>query len=161
MSLIQEVSAIIEGVANPAENTDKASVERVLQEVGNLLRATKDSMLTIYADVEAAATKDALKKAFGRLNGIWGMFMSLHVAPENSHLLLDAISSLGVSERMASFLDADISIKNALLDYKSAIVTQVAGTIRMREDQRRAAGIMDDELLSKLLPDPPSTSSDA
>ena len=31
----------------------------------------------------------------------------------------------------------------------------------MREDQRRAAGVMDDELLSKLLPDPPSTSSDA
>ena len=161
MSLIQEVSAIIETVANPAPNNDKASVDRVLQEVGNLLRATKDSMLAIYADVEAAATKDTLKKAFGRLNGIWGMFMSLHVAPENSHLLFDAISSLGVSERMATFLDAAISIKNALLEYKSAIVTQVAGTIRMREDQRRAAGFMDDELLSKLLPDPPSTSSDA
>ena len=161
MSLQQEVSAIIAGVANPSANDDKASVERALLEVGNLLRATQDSMLAIYADVEAAATKDALKEAFGRLNGIWGMFISLHVAPENSDLVSVAISSLGISERMATFLDAATSIKNALLAYKSAIVTEVAGTIRMREDHRRAAGIMDDELLSKLLPDPPSTSSDA
>ena len=80
MSLQQEVSAIIAGVANPSANNDKATVDRVLLEVGNQLRATQDSMLAIYADVEAAATKDALKKAFGRLNGIWGMFISLHVS---------------------------------------------------------------------------------
>ena len=160
MSVQQEVSAIIAGVANPSPNNVRASVDRVLQEVGNLLKATQDSMPTIYADVEAASSRDALKKAFARLNGIWGMFLTLQLPPESSEILLEAIASLGVSARMAAFLDTATPLKNALSDYKSAIVTQLAGTIRKREDQRSAAGVMDDELFAKLLPEPTSPVSD-
>ena len=154
----QEVDAIISDVANPSTRDGKA-MERMLQEVGNLLDATGDSMPKIYADVEAASSRDSLKQAFVRLNGLWGIFLGLKLGPESSALLSEAILSLGVSGLMASFLETAASAHDALSDYKSAIVDQLAASLRRRQDLQRIVGLMDDELLSKL-PEPCSPVSD-
>ena len=76
----QEVDAIISDVANPSTRDGK-SIERMLQEVGNLLNATGDSMPKIYADVEAASSRDSLKQAFVWLKGLWGIFLGLQLGP--------------------------------------------------------------------------------
>ena len=130
MSHGQNVDAIISDVTNHPAKDDRAAVELAFQEVENLLKATGDSMPKIYADMEAASTRDSLKLAFGRLNGMWGIFLGLQPAPENSALVSEAILALGVSARMASFLETAASPKNALSGYKSAVVDQLATSLR-------------------------------
>ena len=155
----QDVDAIITEVTNRPVKDDRAVVELAFQEVGNLLKATSDSMPKIYADIEAASTRDSLKLAFGRLNGMGGILLGLQLAPENSAMVLEAIQALGVSARMASFLETANSPEDALSGYKSAIVDQLATSLRRRQDLQRSVGLLDDELLSKL-PMPCSPVSD-
>ena len=121
MSIQQEIDSIISEVADPALETDKAAVDRARQEVGILLSATQDSMQAIYADVEAASSRSRLKEASRRLNGNWGIFLGLQLAPESSALVVEAISSLDVGDRMAGFLGSTSSIRDALSGYTSAI----------------------------------------
>ena len=149
---------MISDVANPSTRDGK-TIERMLQEVGNLLDATGDSMLKIYADVEAASSRDSLKQAFVRLNSLWGIFLGLQLGPENSALLSEAFLSLGVSGLMASFLETAASAQDDLSGSKSAIVYQFSASLRRRQDLQRTVGLMDDELLSKL-PEPCSPVSD-
>ena len=148
-------------VTNPPSETDKAAVDRAHQEVGSLLSATHDSMRAIYADVEAASSRSELKKAFKRLNGIWGIFLGLQLAPGSSALLVEAIASFDVSERMAAFLGPTATIKGALKGYKSAIISELAVVLRRKAEQLRAADVLDEELFSKLLPEPCSPISES
>ena len=161
MSIQQEIKSIMSEVTNPPSGTDKASVDRARQEVGNLLSATHDSMQAIYADVEAASSRGELKKAFKRLNGIWGIFLGLQLAPESSALLVEAIASFDVSERMAAFLGPTSTIQDALKGYKSAIISDLAVVLRRKAVQLRAADVLDEELFSKLLPEPCSPISES
>ena len=125
----QEVDAIISDVVNPSTRNGKA-IERMLQEVGKLLDTTRDSMPKIYADVEAASSLDSLKQAVVRFKGLCGIFLGLQLSPECSALLSEAIVSLGVSGLMASFLETAASAQDALSGYKSAIVEQLAASLR-------------------------------
>ena len=102
MSAEQDISSVVASFATDSSEKDKATVELALQEVRNLLLATHDSMIAICADVEKAASKKVLRQAFQRLNGIVGIFLALDLAPENEALLLDAITSLEVSGRLAA-----------------------------------------------------------
>ena len=161
MSIQQEIESIISEVATLPSETDKSSVDRARQEVGILLSATHDSMRAIYADVEAASSRSELKKAFKRLNGIWGIFLGLQLAPGSSALLVEAVASFDVSERMAAFLGPTATFKGALKGYKSAIITELAGVLRRKAEQLRAADVLDEELFSRLLPEPCSPISES
>ena len=160
MSIQQEIDSIISEVADPALENDKATVDRALLEVRKLLSATQDSMRAIYSDIEAASNRSQLKKAFRWLNGIWGIFLGLQLAPESSALLVEAISALDVSDRMAGFLGSSSSIGEALNAYTSAIISDLAVVIRRSNEQLRAADDRVEALFSELLPDPCSPISE-
>ena len=158
MSVEQEVSDIISGAASSSK--DEATIARALEEVKVLLGATDDSMQSICLGVEGASSRDAVRQAFRRLNGIMGIFVGLELAPENNALLFSAITSLGLSGRLESFLESAFSLREALTSYKRAVLQQLAVSFRQREEQRRVVEGMDDELFSQFLPEPGSPLSE-
>ena len=151
--LVASLVSEAEGATSDKDKYGKL-IESAVEEVTTLLEATQDSMEAIYTDVESASTKRQLKEAFGRLNGVWGIFLGLELSPECEPLLLKAISALNASPRLSSFLATASSASSALTDYKGAVMSQLATTIRKRVDERRIVEAMDEELFSRFLPEP-------
>ena len=75
--------------------------------------------------------------------------------PDGSdQLLVRAIPALDSGARFASFLATASSASCALSDYKSAVMSQLADSIRMREEKKRVVDVMDEALFSRFLPEP-------
>ena len=104
--------------------------------------------------MEAVASRDELKKAFKRLNGVWSIFLGLDLTVECDQLLVKAVSALDSGARFSSFLATASSVSSALSDYKADIMRQLAGTIRKREERKRVVDVMDEALFSRFLPEP-------
>ena len=119
-----------------------------------MLGVTQDSMKSISECVEAASTRDELKKSFKRLNNIWGIFLGLELPPESEPLLVKAISVLNPGAKMSSFLATATSAAGALSDYKASVMSELAAVIRKRANNRRIVDEMDEALWSKFLPEP-------
>ena len=66
MSARQEVAALVSesGGNTSVENKYHVLIKSAVNEIMNLLEATRDSLGAICKDVEAAASRDELKKAF-------------------------------------------------------------------------------------------------
>ena len=104
--------------------------------------------------MEAAASKEELKKALKRLNGVWSIFLGLDLPAECDLRLVKAISAFNSGARFASFLATASSASEALSGYKEGIMSQLADSIRMREGKKRIVEAMDEALFSRFLPEP-------
>ena len=156
MSARQEVAALVSesGGNTSVENKYHVLIKSAVNEVMNLLEATRDSLGAICKDVEAAASRDELKRAFKRLNGVWSVFLGLDLPVECDQLLVKAASALDSGARFSSFLATASSVSSALSDYKAAIMRQLAATIRKRDERKRVVDVMDEALFSRFLPEP-------
>ena len=156
MSARQEVAALVSesGGNTSVENKYHVLIKSAVNEVMNLLEATRDSLGAICKDVEAAASRDELKRAFKRLNGVWSVFLGLDLPVECDQLLVKAVSALDSGARFSSFLATASSVSSALSDYKAAIMRQLAATIRKRDERKRVVDVMDEALFSRFLPEP-------
>ena len=156
MSARQEVAKLVSETEGNMSSTDKYNdlIKSAMDEVANLLKGTQDSLAAICRDVEAAAGREELKEAFKRLNGVWSIFLGLNLPAECDQRLIRAISNFDSGARFASFLATASSASCALSDYKSAIMSQLADSIRMREKKKRVVDVMDEELFSRFLPEP-------
>ena len=161
MSVEEETAAIIKGrVVDPLKSDNKI-IQSAIREVKNILAATKQSLPEICADVENAPTKLALRQALAPLNEIMGIFLGLALSGTDGKRLAEYVGSLDLSDRLKAFIQAAASLREALKNYKTTIMEQLAVTLRSREDQKRSASELDDELFSMLLPDPISPLSEA
>ena len=111
--------------------------------------------------MENAPTKLALRQALAPLNEIMGIFLGLALSGTDGKRLAEYVGSLDLSDRLKAFIQAAASLREALKNYKTTIMEQLAVTLRSREDQKRSANELDDELFSMLLPDPISPLSEA
>ena len=163
MSGIQEITKLVSEAEGIMSGSDKyhGLIKSAMDEVANLLKGTQDSLSAICRDVEAAAGKEELKKAFKRLNGVWSIFLGLVLPAEYDQRLLRAISAFDSGARFASFLATASSASCALSDYKSAIMSQLANSIRMRNERKRVVDVMDESLFSRFLPEPSPPCDDA
>ena len=125
MSSAQIVDALVAEASGSTAKDDKYRklIESAVLEVTTLLGVTQDSMKSISECVEAASTRDELKKSFKRLNNIWGIFLGLELPPESEPLLLKAISVLNPGVKMSSFLATATSAACALSDYKASVTS--------------------------------------
>ena len=128
MSSAQIVDTLVAEASGSTAKSDKYRklIESAVLEVTTLLGVTQDSMKSISECVEAASTRDELKKSFERLNSIWGIFLGLELPPESEPLLVKAISGLNPGARMSSFLATATSAACALSDYKTSITSELA-----------------------------------
>ena len=156
MSAKQEVSTLVSESEGNTSVNDKyhALIESAVDEVANLMKGTQDSLRAICRDVEAAASREELIEAFKRLNGVWSIFLGLELPAECDQLLVRAISAIDSGARFASFLATASSASSALSNYKAAIMSQLADTIRKRGQWKRAVDVMDEALFSRFLPEP-------
>ena len=160
MSAKEEVEAIISGEIQDPSARDKGTIDNALREVQNLLTATGTSLQAICKEVEVAASKAALQQALKPFNGLVGIFLGLTLSPESYVEVKESLVALGASPRLTTFLEAESVLNVAITNYKSFIIEQLAAGIRRREDQRRLAHEIDEELFSQILPDPTSPDSE-
>ena len=107
-------------------------------------------------EVEAATIKDADNKAHRRLNGVTRMFLGAAPAPEHDGLIRKALGSLQLSKKFALFIGFEITVREAIKEYKSSILRDVAITIRRRKEQMRQDDELDRLLFSQPLSEPTS-----
>ena len=159
MSSKSEVASLIAEADGSAsyEEGDASLIKSTVEEVSTVLEVTQDSMRAICRDVEAASSKGELKKAFVRLNGVWSILLGVQLQSGSEPLLIEAISALEVSARLASFLATATSAASALKSYKGAIMSQLAKVIREKEEKKRIVDEMDEALFSRFLPEPSPT----
>ena len=106
MSANQEVATLVsesEGITS-VDNKYHALIESAVDEVANVMKGTRDSLRAICKDVEAAASREELKEALKRLNGVWSIFLGLDLPAECDQRLIGAISAFDSGARFASFL---------------------------------------------------------
>ena len=153
MAVEQEVSNILEGTVPDASEDGTKIVTQAKVEVARLLEVSSSSMLALCNAVEQAKSKATLKNAFRNLSSFTRILLGADPFGAHNDLVRDTIVSLQVSERLESLLTTVTPVNVALLEYKKAVVRDLAISIRRLEAKARVQDEMDAELLS-LLPDP-------
>ena len=156
MSLEQEVSEVLPVVASSTSQEAVETVNLALLEVYRLLSITNDTFHGVCLEVEAATSKDADNKALRRLNGIIRMFLGAAPAPEHDGLIRKALGSLPLGKKFALFIVFEITVREAIKEYKSSILRDLAITIRRRKEQMRQDDELYRQLFSQHLPEPTS-----
>ena len=152
MAVEQEVSHILEGAVPDAGEDGTKIVTQAKVKVAKLLEVSSSSMLALCNAVEHASLKATLKNAFHNLNSFTRILLGADTFGANNDLVRDTIVSLQVSERLETLLTTVTPVNVALLEYKKAVVRDIAISIRRLEPKARVQDDMDAELLS-LLPD--------
>ena len=84
------------------------------------------------------------------------MFLGAAPAPEHDGLIRKALGSLQLSKKFTIFIGFEITVREAIKEYKSSILRDLAITIRRRKEQMRQDDELDRQLFSQLLPEPTS-----
>ena len=153
MAAEQEISHILEGTVPDASEDGTKIVTQTVIEVTKLLEVSGSSMLALCNAIEQASSKATLRNSFRNLNSYTRILLGADPVGVHNELVRDAIISLQVSERLETFLRTVSPVNVALLEYKKAVVKDLAISMRQLEAKARVQDEMDAELLS-LLPDP-------
>ena len=76
------------------------------------------------------------------------MFLGAAPALEHDCLIRNALGSLQLSKKFALFIGFEITVREAIKEYKSSILRDVAITIRRRKEQVRQDDELDRQLFS-------------
>ena len=149
----QEVSNILEGTVPDACEDGTKFVTQAKVEVARLLEVSGSSMLALCNAIEQATSKATLKNAFRDLNSFTRILLGADPSGAHNDLVRDTIVALQVSGRLEAMLTTVTPVNVALLEYKKAVVRDLAISMRRLEAKAQLQDEMDAELLS-LLPDP-------
>ena len=159
MALAQEVTTILEGRVPDTDESGASIIALARVEVGKFLEVSKTSLRTLCQNIEHASTRDALAGAFRQLNSCTRIFTSVNPLGAHDELVREALIALQVSERLKNTLTTTSSVSAALKLYKSAVVRDLAISMRQLEATTQVENELDEELLSQL-PEPVSPVSD-
>ena len=143
-------AAILEKTEHRSDKDILQCIDLALSEVKKLIHTSGRSLKAVCAEIEGASTKETLAAAFRKLNGFTRIFLEIAPAGEHDVRIKEALLSLQVSDRLAALLRASISVEKALLDYKKAVVEEVAIAIRLRDSRVRLEDKRDAKLLAML-----------
>ena len=121
------------------------------KEVIKLLALTDDSLGQICGHIEGATSREACRDGFRRFNEIVRMF--LVSAPDSgvNDQVCNAILSLGPSERLGSILERLPSVEEAITDYKTSVLKDLALSLCRSAVTRVVSEEQDDDLFDHFL----------
>ena len=125
-----------------------------LKAVEKVLQLTGDTLPEICQRIETVSTQHDMKSAFGRLNDTMRIFLELPVSPQDYRFMGEAVCALGVSERLKACILEHQSLDAALVAYKTRIISALALVLQRKKQQQALLEFRDDELFSRLLPEP-------
>ena len=128
------------------------AVALTVKEVQSLLGATDDSLQTLCRRVEEAATKKDVKVALRQFNRMMKIFMDMVADNTYDHLVRQAICDMGVSQRFQELLISAASFREALTEYKTAVVRDLGTALQRAREQADMDDELDNDLLSHFLP---------
>ena len=150
MSAAKDVAAILEKTEHRSDKDITQCIDLALGEVKKLIQTSGRSLKAVCAEIEGALSKETLAAAFRKLNGFTRIFLEIAPAGEHDVRIREALLSLQVSDRLAALLRTSISVKRALLDYKKAVIEELATAIRVRDSRVRLEDERDAQLLAML-----------
>ena len=93
-----------------------------------------------------AVSQSALRVAFGRLDRVTRIFFEVDPADVHEKALHDALSSFKLSVRFTSFMKSTSDPREALVNYKRAVIQSLAAAVRREQEQ----ALVDEKLNDKL-----------
>ena len=103
--------------------------------------------------MEGAFSRAELQEALGRFNQFLHIFSELQSDEVEARDILSAVASLPSSDSFKEFLVSQGNLEDAVHEYKTFVVQNLASTIRQRVDLLRSFQVQDCELLDSLLPE--------
>ena len=154
MSAEQEVTRLLSGSGDDLASKALLSLDLAKQEVIRMLSATGSSVLQLCTSIESARSKQEVKAAFTQFNLVIRIFLKAAPNAEHDSLVRDSLCSVGLSDRLELLLQSAASVPEALSQYKTLVVTDLAEVLRVEATLSHLDDERDDELLLRLLPQP-------
>ena len=136
MAADQEVSSILAEAESGSFLRAQEQVDLAVKEVTRLLAATNESLVLICETIENASSREELSRAFKRFNGITRILLEATTGADFDQAMLEAVRALVMTPRLGNSLAGATSLRTGLRSYKSAIIQELAVTIRGRERSR-------------------------
>ena len=140
-------SVMEEEQMQPAE-----AVALTVKEVQSLLGATDDSLQTICRRIEEASTRKDVQVALQHFNRMMKVFMGMVADDTWDHLIRQAVCDMGTSQKFQTALTSAASFREAVTDYKTAVVRDLGAALQRAREQADMDEDLDDDLLSQFLP---------
>ena len=150
MAAEQEIIRVLAEADEVPVSRAQQQIDMAVKEVTRLLAATDESFVLICKAIEEASSREELKDAFKRFNGVTRILLEAAPGTEFDLMVLKAGRSLEMSPRLNDFLAGAASLKSGLLSYKTAIIQELAVAIRDREKARHDDAA-DEELFTHYL----------
>ena len=153
MSMQEEV-ALTSSKEKDEVDDPQSLFKLAIQEVKQCLRIAKDSLPKICEEIENASSRSIIRAVFRRFNSITQIFLRLAPTDKYNDLISAALCELDASSRLQSFLTTASSVQDAITNYKSSVLRDLAAIITRNQERRRIEDERDDELFSQILPKP-------
>ena len=160
MSVDKEIAEELSGAAESLLAKAAENLALAKQEVKKMLSTTSSSIHLLCINIEKARNKDELKAAFSKFNAVIRIFLEAAPSTEHDYLVRDSICAIPLSQRLRSALEATSSVPEALTQYKSSVVAELAKVLQAQAALSSLDDEKDDELLLQLLPEPTSPPSE-
>ena len=149
MSVEQDISDLIQAATGAQDGPAAEAVARAVKEVGTLFTATGDSFADICFAIECASTQPVLRVAFERLDKIMRIFYGVVPGTDNGNLICDAIMSFQLSERLLGFFESATAPREAITDYKKAILGDLVSSRQREKTQASLDNDINDHLFEQ------------
>ena len=159
MAMQEEVARVDSNINEEA--VDPQVFTLAVKEVKQCLRLTNDSLLKICDDIEHATSRSVIKAVFRRLNSVTRIFLRLAPVERYDALINKALCELEPSPRLQTFLTSAASVQDAITEYKSTVLQDLAAIITRDQEDKRIHEEKDDALFSRFLPLPSSPEHEA
>ena len=160
MSVDRDIAEELSSAGDSAHAKAIMNLELASQEVEKMLSTTGSSIRLLCTNIEKAKAKAELKAAFSKFNPV--VRILLEAAPNTAHdsLVKDSLCSFQLSQRLKSSLEASVSVPEALKQYKSSVIADLAKVLQAQAALSSLDDEKDDELFLQLLPEPSSPLSE-
>ena len=154
MSTEAQVERLLSGAGGSSTTKAVAALEAAKQEIGRMLNATRSSMYDLCINIEKAKNRAEVKAAFTAFNMVIRILLEAAPGVEHNTLVKESLSSFKLSPRLEEALRSVSSVSAALSQWKEAVATDLAETMRAQAARAVLYDEKDDEMLLRLLPDP-------
>ena len=154
MSIEQEISDIIRDASGLGQVPPADAVANAVKEIKTLFKATNDSMVAICESIELATTRSQLLVAFARLDNVMRILFGVAPEKEHDHVIRDAVVNLEMGIRLKKAFVASTSPREAIINYKKAVLQDLAADMLRKKTQASLDRELNDQLFAQYLPAP-------
>ena len=128
-------------------------VEVASHKVRVILNKNSGNFKNLCLSVECAENREELKLAFDRLNRIVRVLLVAAPSIEHNWKIVEALRELGCSNKLTYHLNAALTVRQAVNEYKTEVTKDLVGKIRQTEVLARQDDSFDEKLMSNFFPE--------